>query len=456
MLVKTFQAGNMSEALRMVKAEMGGDAMILTSRKERRKGLMGLFSAPIYEVTAALDPRPAPLPATNPYLEKPVREPEVRELSTREEFQNSMLAPLARELKELRQRVETLSQREQEAPPQAPRAPQTQTEWRPLAAEPESPVKTLAREELDELKKVLLQALGSKDKGEPVPVVFPVQSTAEAVLPARSASRARKPAQQMEQLTAELGKTGLSADNVTAIVDSLRLSSTGAGEEALQELLLGELEARIKCSGALKMKRNGPRLLALVGPTGVGKTTTAAKLAAMYALNKKADVALITTDTFRVGAIEQLKIYARIMGISLDVAATQQELEKVIADNSDKDLIIIDTAGRSPRDKAKLAETRSLLEAQPGIEIHLCLAATTREDELQESISRFSMLPVSRLIFTKLDECSRYGDIVNAHLASKLPLSYLTGGQQVPEDIEAASSNRLANLLLQGGSAWNS
>ena len=223
----------------------------------------------------------------------------------------------------------------------------------------------------------------------------------------------------------------------------------GAELEELRGLLAEALAGLVKCAGSLRMKKSGPRIMAIVGPTGVGKTTTIAKLAAMHALNRGASVAMITTDNFRVGAIEQLKTYAKIMDIPLEVAATSQELAKTLARHADKDLILIDTAGRSPKDAERLAELKGYLECHPGIETYLCMSATTRARELDEIIATFGVLPITRFLFTKLDESESYGCIVNMHLKHKLPLSYFTTGQKVPEDIEVATARKLAALVVK-------
>jgi flagellar biosynthesis protein FlhF len=180
----------------------------------------------------------------------------------------------------------------------------------------------------------------------------------------------------------------------------------------------------------------------------VGKTTTIAKLAALYTIGRKAKIALVTIDTFRVGAVEQLKTYSRIMGVPLEVASTPKELEKALAAHTDKDLVLIDTVGRSPKDKETIEGLRSMLDSTFTIETHLCVAATTRERELRGIVESFSALPISRLLFTKLDESSSFGSIVNLQLENKLPLSYFTRGQRVPEDIEPASGKKVAELIL--------
>jgi flagellar biosynthesis protein FlhF len=473
MLVKTFQAGEMSEALRMVKAEMGLDAMILSSKKERRKGILGYFTKPYFEVTAALDPRPQP--RLNPYREEPAPKPRERELSnsTREEFQNSMLGPLAREVRELKLKVEALSKKEQ-----APR-PEAQQGGR-----------SFAKEDLEEIKKLLYSAVAgnsagaqapqakaaekAKESREPRTVTFPLagaaspletqpdsqaaplQGAVEALLgtrlaearPARPQASARPLA--LELLAEELQAEEISSAAIDGLLEKIRPAAEGgAGVAQLRKLLAETISSTVKCTGSLRMKKSAPRIMALVGPTGVGKTTTIAKLAALHALNRRVSVALITTDNFRVGAVEQLKTYAKIMDLPLEVVASSEELSAALASHSDKDLILIDTAGRSPKDSDRIDELKGFLECHPGIETCLCLSATTRARELDEIVSVFGELPISRMLFTKLDECESYGCIVDAHLRHKLPLSYLTTGQKVPEDIEVATSRKLASLVVK-------
>jgi flagellar biosynthesis protein FlhF len=453
MLVKTFKAGDMAEALKMVKAELGADAMILSSRKERKRGILGIFSKPYFEVTAALDPRPA-VAKPNPYREK-----EERELTTKEEFQNSMLGPLARELRELRDRVEKLTVKEP-APAQAPTTTVEQTEETvvaPLAAEPaveNGPGREIAtrfsKEDMEEIKKYLLGMVNSRDKKGAVPVSFPAEkrtTVADEELPVVDQEDSRS---ALEQLNDALRRGGVGEEAAVQLIDYIRpAAERGEDREELRYSLFEAFAQLIKCAGPLRLKKDNARIMGLVGPTGVGKTTTTAKLAAMYAMNKGADVALITIDNFRVGAVEQLKTYSKIMGIPLDVAATPAELKKALDKHRDKDLILVDTAGRSPKDQDKLDELKAFFEVEEGMELHLCLSSTTKDQDLEEIVQRFSILPITKLLFTKLDECATLGCIVNIHLKTKLPLSYFTNGQMVPEDIAVASPRRLANLIVQ-------
>ena len=473
MLVKTFQAGEMSEALKMVKAEMGLDAMILSSKKERRKGILGFFCKPYFEVTAALEPRAPSRP--NPYREEPAPAPPERELSTREEFQNSMLGPLAREVRELKVRIEALSKKE--VPQAAAPAPQTA---RPEgAAETQPAPRTFAREELEEIKQLLYNAVSAKDKQTPQPVSFPqaeaggqqVQKTqqqpetqlyrplaqlevvqASHSYPTQSAGQSEE-RHLLDLLAAELRDEEMGAASVELLIGQITAAAEdGAGLEELRGLLAETLAGIVKCSGSVRLKKNGPRIMAVVGPTGVGKTTTLAKLAAMHALTRGASVALVTMDNFRVGAVEQLKTYAKIMDLPLEVAANSQELARALAKHEDKDLILIDTAGRSPKDSDRLEELKGFLECHPGIEAHLCLSATTRSRELDQIVATFGTLPISKLLFTKLDESKSYGCMVDAYLKHKLPLSYFSTGQKVPEDIEVATSRKLASMVVKESS----
>lgn len=444
MQVRTFKANDMSEALRMIKAELGADAMILSSKQQRRGGWFGFFSKPVYEVTAALDPKPAPLP--NPY-----REREERVLNTREEFQNSMLAPLARELRDLRERVEKLASREEQAaPPQEFQAgPVVEQPPVPAVAEkPKDVVRSFAPEDMDEIKKFLLDALVKKDQ-KVVPLLFPQEQQA-ALEKAQPVEEQKVGDLVLAEIREELRAAGMEDEAVDTLLDYIRPGAEqGEEKDELRYSLIEAFAGLVKCTGPVKMKKAGPRIIALVGPTGVGKTTTTAKLAAMYAMNKGASVALVTTDNFRVGAIEQLRTYSKIMGVPLEVASTQKEMAKVLESHAEKDLIIIDTAGRSPKDQERLEELKGILEMNSDIETHLCLSATTKDKELHEAIRRFGVLPISRLLFTKIDESESLGCIINLQMRSKLPLSYLTNGQMVPEDIVVASPRKLANLVMR-------
>lgn len=188
---------------------------------------------------------------------------------------------------------------------------------------------------------------------------------------------------------------------------------------------------------------------ALVGPTGVGKTTTLAKLAARFALTQGLSVALITVDTYRLAATEQLGAFARLMGLELNVAFNRDELKQALREYRDRDVILLDTAGRSQNHLLNMNELKMLLRDVEGIERWLVLSATTKDSDMAAVCRRFMEIGLSGLIFTKLDETDSYGCLINQILRFKLPVAYLTAGQRVPEDIEPASRERLLRLALR-------
>ncbi|MBO8141035.1 MAG: flagellar biosynthesis protein FlhF [Firmicutes bacterium] len=191
-----------------------------------------------------------------------------------------------------------------------------------------------------------------------------------------------------------------------------------------------------------------PVIVPLVGPTGVGKTTTIAKLAANFAMLAKRSVGLVTVDTYRIAAVDQLRAYANLIGIELKVAYTPAELRRAVDELSQNELVLIDTAGRSHRHAMHMAELRSFLEALPEAEVHLVISATTRVRDMEEIVTRFADTGYERLIVTKLDESTALGPLYMLPRLAGKPLSYLTTGQTVPDDIEIADARHLARLLL--------
>ncbi len=430
----------MAEALRLVKAELGPDAMILSTKKENSGGILGFFSKPVYRVTAALDAaRPASPPPAPP--QRPVME---RDKSAKEMMENSMLAPLARELKDLREKVEALSRRGEEQ-----QTPVTLSLETPTTADKDGQsgfnLKNIPRADLEEIKRLLLSTLAKSQDGSVRSVQWPNATDSETA--ERKSGAELIP--EDSPLARELSSSGISPELIRKILDTLNTVPLSTANQTMRGRLGESLGRLIKFAGMLKLKKNAPRIIALVGPTGVGKTTTTAKLAAMYALNRGNKVALITMDIFRVGAVEQLKTYSRIMGIPLEVASTPKELEKAIEKYSQFDLIFIDTAGRSHKDKEKLDEMKNFLNNSIPVEVYLCLSATTKDRELEEILNRFRIFSISKVVFTKIDECESLGNMVNLLMKDNLQVAYFTTGQRVPEDIEIATSAKLADLILQ-------
>jgi flagellar biosynthesis protein FlhF len=207
---------------------------------------------------------------------------------------------------------------------------------------------------------------------------------------------------------------------------------------------------KVKVTEPGSRPRSAPRLMAFVGPTGVGKTTTIAKLAALNVLSERRRVALITLDTYRIAAAEQLKVYGNIIGTPVLVATNRDELHRALRETRGYDAVFIDTAGRCHRSPEHMWELKGLLALPEPMEIHLVLSATTREEEAEEMIRQFSLLPLHSLLFTKLDESGSMGSLFNLVVHTARPLSYLSTGQRVPEDIEVATPERIIDLLWHG------
>ncbi len=189
-------------------------------------------------------------------------------------------------------------------------------------------------------------------------------------------------------------------------------------------------------------------VIALVGPTGVGKTTSIAKIAAVCALVRNRKVALISCDTYRIGANEQLATYAELIGVQCSVATDRKSYEQALAKHRDCDLVLVDTAGRGVRDAEHIKRLADMFRGTE-TQMWLTLAATTRTRELKGLIRAYETLPLKALVMTKLDEAAQLGTVVNAAYRARLPLAYVTNGQRVPEDIARPSPALLAEAIVQ-------
>ena len=224
--------------------------------------------------------------------------------------------------------------------------------------------------------------------------------------------------------------------------------SRGHRPEAIHESLLEAVEECMPIAPPIGVVHGTRRVIALVGPTGVGKTTTIAKLAANFKLAHGFRPGLVTVDMFRIAAVEQLRTYAEIIDLPLAVATSDGGMSRAIQELGDVDIVLIDTAGRSPRDELKIRELADFLaEARPD-EVHLVLSAAAGEKSLRAAVERFSVVRVNRLILTKLDEAESLGGVLSVLGQADRPVSYLTTGQAVPDDIEPADRARLARLIL--------
>jgi flagellar biosynthesis protein FlhF len=216
--------------------------------------------------------------------------------------------------------------------------------------------------------------------------------------------------------------------------------------DRLQVELLSRLEMFFK--PALPRSRE-TKALAFVGPTGVGKTTTLAKIGAIYSLFNSFNIGFITIDTYRVGAVEQMKIYGEIIGASVDVVMSPEELKKAVDRNSDKDLLLIDTTGRPSHNRYQLGELKAFLDVLESVDVCLVINATTKNQDMLKIINDYKTTAYTQMIITKIDETISPGSIVNAAYYGQLPITYITNGQDVPDDIEEANPTMLAGYVLK-------
>lgn len=256
---------------------------------------------------------------------------------------------------------------------------------------------------------------------------------------------------KLQMYAEKLVQEGLAIDIVNEIgqiiIDRLEIYQLHK-EDVVYRTLLDVMAEMIPIASPIDLKPQ-KRVMAFVGPTGVGKTTTIAKLAAQIALKGEKRVGLITADTYRIAAVEQLKTYSDIINVPLRVIYNSDELETALDELNYCDLIFIDTAGRSQRNDSQMAQLKEILPKGLIDETHLVIAMNTGYEEMFDIIQRFGQLVLSSLIFTKQDESSKRGTIMNILKKTPYQISYITFGQDVPEDIEEANPRRIAEMILK-------
>ncbi|MBW1960819.1 MAG: flagellar biosynthesis protein FlhF [Deltaproteobacteria bacterium] len=252
-------------------------------------------------------------------------------------------------------------------------------------------------------------------------------------------------------LYARLVKSGISSRLAQIFMKRAldTLSDRPAGAEHITKRVLNEILSSISVLDPFSSHNNKQQVAAFIGPTGVGKTTTIAKLAAILSLQQKKTIGIISVDSYRIGAVDQLRTYAGIMGLPCLSAFSRQDLQKAVKQLQHKEIVLIDTAGQSHLDKDRMKALSRLMKGQPAISNHLVLSATTERGDMKEAAENFSILNPRTYVFTKLDETRRRGTIIDQVLEFKLPVSFITDGQRVPEDIQAANKESLLRLILR-------
>lgn len=396
----------MQEAMAQVKAELGIDAVILHTRRFHKGGFLGYLGKEMVEVTAAVDDAPAAQAASAAAPSAPPAgaQPLVPKTMVKKYAQAAMAEPPAAVEAPTEPETSELSHKEEEPDAQRRRIEELQRE-------------------LDSMKQ-LLERVMSEPPQERVETVSLYDALVE---------------QEISEKTAR---------QITASVSDPEVLENKDLPEAVDYLEMYLDHALQKASGIV-LEPGKTKIVALIGPTGVGKTTTVAKLAANFVLEKGCSVALITADTYRISAVEQLRTYSDIIGIPLEIVYAAVDLEQAIEKHRDKDLLLIDTAGRSQHNAFQMGELRDLLAIGERIEKHLVLSATTKRKDAADIVRKFSGCMPDKILFTKVDETSAVGLIVELLLQHPLTPSYFTNGQSVPDDIVLANARNLAELLLR-------
>ena len=216
------------------------------------------------------------------------------------------------------------------------------------------------------------------------------------------------------------------------------------------ERLKMEMRKNLSVTGGIALHAEKARIVAFIGPTGVGKTTNLAKMAALFSVQERARVGVITADTYRVSATEQLKTYAAIIDLDMRIVHDEKEMKEAVHDFRKHDLVLIDTAGSSPYNDEQMGELQKLIGSAHPDEVHLVLGASTNLDDLKQIVSRYAPMQPNALFFSKLDETHRYGTIYCLAADTGIPLSYLSIGQDVPDDLMLAHSGKIASMVVEG------
>lgn len=395
MIIKKFQAETETEAMILAKEELGKDAIVMNIKTVKPKGFYGLFRKPSVEVTAAVDDN------VNYNL-----------------------------------------------PPERPKAQQPAPAGNPdiLMEEPET--ESAIEKRLNDLQKLLENQLvkGEEAKETPEEVVKTKEEDAKQALGEKNAAC-------IQLIYDQLVNNEVDENYAKQIISEIEKGiPREAGVDNVLSSVYQKIILKLGQRKPIELPEKGPKFLFFVGPTGVGKTTTIAKLASDFALKKKARVAFVASDTYRIAAVEQLKTYANILGVPLRVIYSAEDMDKIRKELKGTELVFVDTAGRSHQNPEQKEEITSLISSVPKEEreVFLVLSATTKYRDLLKIVDCYSEISDYNLIFTKLDETSCIGNVYNLKMYTGAPLSYTTFGQNVPEDIKIMDAQSITKKLLGG------
>ncbi len=409
MVIKKFIGKTESEAVEAAKKELGDTVVIMNVRQIKPKGLLAIFKAKQVEVTVALE-------------EEPSGPPKREAVSGEKAPQGTSVSP--------------------SAPPSGAGVISGQSS---------------IEKKLDSLQTLLESQLKQNENAEK-----PAEKEESAVLTEKqsvSEAEEEKPADsEQEKFIRLLYNTMIENEVAEKYVNQI-LEDVDKNRKPNMpfDYLLANIYQKIilkfgKSEGILPAEK-GPRVVLFIGPTGVGKTTTIAKLASIFSMEQKKKIALLTADTYRIAATEQLRTYAQILEVPFRVVYTAEETKDAVESFNDYDYIFVDTAGHSHRNAELLANMKMHLDAVAGIaqmQVFLVLSATTKYKDLLKIVDNYKEVTNYQLIFTKLDETTTVGNLLNVKLHADTPIAYITCGQNVPQDIEQFNPQKTVKQLLGG------
>ncbi len=423
MTINKYQGRTKEEAIENAKKEMGEGAVVLNVKEIKPKGMLKVFKEPIYEVTMAMEEK--------------------------EKFANPVSAAAVQQ--KTAEGI-NLAADEPITIPHAPAAHAQSAHVQSARVQPVTEGQTALAEERKENT-----SEGLERRLENLSHILEKQLSAE-----ENCKEERMETQQASpegfQFVKMLYRTLLENDvnekYVNQIMeDAEKVVSKGNSVDYILSNVYQKLILKFGQPDTINLTAKKPRVIFFIGPTGVGKTTTLAKIASRYKVEKEKRVAFLTADTYRIAATEQLRIYANILDAPMNIIYSAEEMNAALERLCDYDLVFVDTAGFSHRNEAQCSDMKSLiagLNEEYEREVYLVLSATTKYKDLLEIADIYREIADYKLIFTKLDETTTYGNILNVKLYSGTSLSYMTAGQNVPDDIEVFDTQKIVKQLLGG------
>ncbi|MDE6435321.1 MAG: flagellar biosynthesis protein FlhF [Lachnospiraceae bacterium] len=424
MIIKKFQANSETEAIMLAKDDLGKDAIVMNIKTIKPKGIFSIFRKTKVEVTAAVD-------------EAADRERQTEKKNDEGKTSSKFNAQIDEKLHPER-KIESEESKE---------AKELEKKLNSLAMLLEQQLESQKREESNK---------SEKDKEVHKDEKTDEEKEEKAAIPEKASLKDKSIDLIIEQLT----NNEVSYQYAKQIMDEI----TSAGSiRTLDDMLACVYQKIILKLGETKTisyekDDEKPKIVFFMGPTGVGKTTTIAKLSSKLILEKKKKIAIFTADTYRIAAVEQIKTYANILSIPVEVVYEKADVEKHLPKYKDYDYILVDTAGRSHKNKEQVDDLKTLFEAFAKYDIltYLVLSATTKYKDLKKITSLYEDISEYGLIFTKLDETDAIGNVLNVKLDTGMPLAYISYGQNVPDDIEIMNPQVIAKQVLGGGDGYGS